>query len=45
MCYIFFKKLIVFLSFVCDVTMIFQGLDRIDINDVDITNGSIIKSL
>ena len=35
---------IVFVSSVCDVTVIFQGLGRIDI-DVGITNGSIIKSL
>ena len=34
-----------FVSFVYDVTVIFQGLGRIDINDVGITNGSIIKSL
>ena len=38
-------KFNVFVSFVYDVTVIFQGLGRIDINDVGITNGSIIKSL
>ena len=45
--YVLYLKVmfIVFVYLVCDVTVIFQELSRIDINDVGITNGSVIKSL